>query len=112
MPRETQPKRIEIYQTANGKRPFEDWLKRLDKKVQVRIDSKIMNQLAAGGALTKPLDEDLFEVKLDFGPGYRVYCGDHTDALIIVLCGGDKSTQSKDIEKARDYWYDFKQRAV
>lgn len=50
------------------------------------------------------------ELRIDVGPGYRVYYGQDSDALILLLCGGDKRTQTKDIEKAHDYWKDYKAR--
>jgi len=50
------------------------------------------------------------ELKVDFGPGYRIYFGQMGRALIVLLCGGDKSTQSKDIKKAHEYWTDYKRR--
>lgn len=47
-----------------------------------------------------PIGGGLFELKIDTGPGYRVYCLQHGDTLVLLLCGGDKSTQQKDIDRA------------
>jgi putative addiction module killer protein len=49
-------------------------------------------------------------MEIDYGPGYRVYYGQDGEALILLLCGGDKRTQAKDIEKAHGYWKDYKAR--
>jgi putative addiction module killer protein len=49
-------------------------------------------------------------MKIDVGPGYRVYVAHHGEKLVILLCGGDKSTQPKDIELAKNYWLDWKRR--
>jgi len=51
-----------------------------------------------------------FNNKIDFGPGYRIYFGKDGNKLIILLCGGNKKTQMKDIEKAKKYWQDYKDR--
>jgi putative addiction module killer protein len=56
------------------------------------------------------LDAGLFELRLDFGPGYRVYCGEVGDRIVLLLCGGDKATQQKDIRKARQCWNDYLER--
>ena len=47
------------------------------------------------------------EMKIDFGPGLRVYFAEDGDAIVVLLCGGDKSTQAKDIKKAAEYWADY-----
>ena len=52
----------------------------------------------------KAIDRSLYELRLFFGPGYRVYFGEHGGKTVLILAGGDKSTQSKDIKKAKDYW--------
>ena len=55
----------------------------------------------------KALGADLYELRLFFGPGYRVYFGEHRGRLILILHGGDKSSQTRDIKKARDYWKNY-----
>ena len=52
----------------------------------------------------KAIDRSLYELRLFFGPGYRVYFGEHDGKTVLLLAGGDKSTQSKDIKKAKEYW--------
>ena len=52
----------------------------------------------------KAIDRSLYELRLFFGPGYRVYFGEHAGNTVLILAGGDKSTQSKDIRKAKEYW--------
>ncbi|MYF56288.1 type II toxin-antitoxin system RelE/ParE family toxin, partial [Candidatus Poribacteria bacterium] len=51
----------------------------------------------------------LFELRIHFGPGYRVYFSEVRDTLILLLCGGDKSSQQRDIERAKTYWQDYKE---
>ena len=111
MSKEAVPAQLVIYQTADGKRPYEEWLSSLDQITQARIDSKMTGIVAKGGGKIRNLEKSLFEVKFDFGPGYRVYCGRMGSTLIIILCGGDKSTQArKDIKLAEEYWDDYKRR--
>ena len=58
----------------------------------------------------KSVGGGISEMRIDYGPGYRVYYAQHEDTLVLLLCGGDKRTQAKDIEAAHDYWKDFKAR--
>ena len=59
---------------------------------------------------TRSVGEGVQELRIPFGPGYRVYFGREADAIVILLCGGDKSTQTRDIERAHDYWRDHRSR--
>ena len=56
----------------------------------------------------KALGDGISELRIDFGPGYRVYFGQDAGALVILLCGGDKSSQDADIRQARAYWADYR----
>jgi putative addiction module killer protein len=58
----------------------------------------------------RSVGDGVCELRIDYGPGYRVYYGQDGEALILLLCGGDKRTQAKDIEKAHGYWKDYKAR--
>ncbi|MEC4678956.1 MAG: type II toxin-antitoxin system RelE/ParE family toxin [Nitrospirota bacterium] len=55
----------------------------------------------------KSLKDGVFELRLSFGSGYRVYCAEDGNTIVILLCGGDKSTQEKDIEAAKAYWKEY-----
>jgi putative addiction module killer protein len=59
---------------------------------------------------SRPVGEGVMEARIDFGPGYRVYFARNGEALVILLCGGDKSTQDPDIRRAKEYWSDYRTR--
>ena len=97
-------KDIKIFQTKAGKRPFNDWLSKIkDKKDKIRIRRRVDRlQLGHYGDFKK-LKKNLYELRLFFGPGYRVYFTEQNNEIILLLLGGDKKTQEKDIEKAEKY---------
>lgn len=78
-----------------------------DRMGRARIRARIARARAGNLGKCEPVGEGVFEPKIDFGPGYRVYFGEVGAAIIILLCGGDKSTQAKDIKAAHDYWADY-----
>jgi len=104
---------IRHYVTLAGKDLFGDWLLRLsDFQARDRIASRI-DRLAHGNfGNCRRLRHGLWELRIDSGPGYRVYYAMHQTACVLLLCGGDKRRQSSDIERALRYLTDFKQRTV
>lgn len=100
---------IEIFKTANGKIPFKKWLESFSEiktqtTIRIRLDRLSLGNLNQ----CKSLGNGLYELKIDIGPGYRIYFGNSGQMLILLLCGGDKQSQPRDIEKARAYWKDYK----
>src|SRR3989338_5254820 len=99
---DTPLKRLLYYQTRSGKSPFEEWLEGLkDRKAAATIRARL-NRLAcfchAGDF--KPVGKGVHELKVDSGPGYRMYFAKDGEEIILPLCGGDKGTQDHDIKKA------------
>jgi putative addiction module killer protein len=83
-----------------------------DKIAKVSI-SKRLRQLELGNpGDAKPVGEGVIELRIHTGTGYRVYLGRHGEHWIVLLCGGDKSSQAKDIERAKEYWAEWKQRQI
>lgn len=106
---EVRPRRILKYVTESGHCPFDDWVESLkDKRTQAIVATRLNRVIQGNFGLCRKLDGGIQELKIDFGPGLRVYFAEDGDSIVILLCGGDKSTQSKDIEKAREYWTDYK----
>lgn len=56
----------------------------------------------------KPVGQGVAELRVDYGPGYRVYFGQHGRTVVLLLCGGDKRSQERDIRLAKQYWHEFK----
>jgi putative addiction module killer protein len=104
---------IRHYLTRTGKDVFDDWLSGLrDPRAQAKI-AVCINRLAAGNfGNSKNLRHGLYEMRIDWGPGYRVYYAMIGAACVLILCGGDKRKQSSDIERALTYLNDFKERTV
>jgi putative addiction module killer protein len=102
---------IRRYTTAGGRDIFGEWLANLgDLKARARIAVRI-DRLAGGNfGDWNSIGEGLHELRIDYGPGYRVYYGKIETARVLLLCGGDKRKQSADIKKARAYWKDYKKR--
>ena len=101
-------KKVRYFVTENGKSPFEDWLNGLDNLVQAII-VRFIQRAAKGGAKKsiRTLRGGIFEIKIPYGPGYRIYFAEDGNDLIILLIGGDKKTQSRDIEKAKKIWRNY-----
>ena len=96
------------YIFENGQCPFDEWLDSLkNKKAQAIIMTRLNRVTQGNFGLCRRLDGEIWELKIDFGPGYRIYFAEEGDVIVVLLCGGDKSTQTKDIEKARDYWAEY-----
>ena len=104
-------KELLIYDLKNGKEPFIEWLKSIkDPIVRARIKSAILKLSHDHFGDYKKINKDISEIRLHFGSGYRIYFSELDKIIILLLCGGDKSTQSKDIEKAIIYLKDYKER--
>ncbi|HVS88813.1 MAG TPA: type II toxin-antitoxin system RelE/ParE family toxin [Candidatus Acidoferrum sp.] len=102
---------IRHYVSRAGKDIFDDWLTQLaDARAQAKIANRI-NRLAAGNfGDCKALRQGVSELRIDWGPGYRVYYAILGRVCVLLLCGGDKRKQSSDIERAVEYLRDYKER--
>jgi putative addiction module killer protein len=98
------------YISRKGSRPFGKWFDDLDARAAAKVTTAL-NRLAQGNVSNvKPVGEGVSELKIDFGPGYRVYFGQDGAVLVVLLLGGTKKRQDRDIETAKVYWADYKAR--
>lgn len=90
--------------------PFGSWFDSLHAIAAAKVTIALMRLQTGNHSNVKSVGSGVAEYKIDFGPGYRIYFGKDGNRLIILLCGGNKKTQRKDIEKAKQYWQDYKDR--
>lgn len=103
--------RIEVYQTADGKQPFTTWLRGLkDEQARSRIRVRMARLQLGNLGDCKSVGGGLLELRIDHGPGYRIYLARRGDTLVLLLSGGDKRTQAQDIKQARACLADYEQR--
>jgi len=88
-----------------------DWLLSLnDRQARARVEARFLRLATGNFGDCKPLREGVWELRIDWGAGYRVYYAKVGDAIVLLLCGGDKRKQNADIERAIHYLVDFKRR--
>jgi putative addiction module killer protein len=100
-------KQIEIYVEKNGQSPFINWLEALDPSIRVRVKERLDRVALGNLGDYKQINKDIFELRLSFGAGYRIYFYRDGNKIILLLSGGNKSTQKKDIKKAIGYLNDY-----
>lgn len=99
---------IRRYRTAAGDEPFTQWLSALrDRQARARILVRLERLGVGNFGDARFLRDGVSELRIDWGPGYRVYFGRDGRTVIVLLCGGDKRRQDSDIEKAVELWQEF-----
>lgn len=98
---------IREYLTADGKNPFREWLNSLSLAVRARIQARVFRFETGNLGDHKSVGSGVWEARVMFGPGYRIYFGKDGDAIIVLLVGGDKRSQSRDISRAQGFWRDY-----
>ena len=102
------PVEIREYLTANGHNPFRAWLLDLpDAKIRARIRVRLNRVRLGNMGDVRTIGRGVHELRFHFGAGYRVYFGRSGSTVVILLCGGDKGSQKRDIERAHAYWADY-----
>jgi putative addiction module killer protein len=102
---------IRIYTDAQGNKPFDAWLQDLrDVKARATIRARLERVRAGNFGDCKPVRDGVQELRIDLGPGYRVYLSRQGAVLVLLLCGSDKSDQDRAIRQAMDYLNDWKER--
>jgi putative addiction module killer protein len=101
------------FQLENEVTPLSEWLRELkDLRARAQIEVRLRRVSAGNFGDCKPVGEGVSELRIDIGAGYRVYFGKHGQLLVILLCAGDKASQQTDINRAKDYWADWKRRQL
>jgi len=101
---------IRYYVAADGRQPFAEWFADLEAVARAKVTRAIARLEQGNISNVKSVGEGVLEVRIDFGPGYRIYFGRDGEALVILLTGGTKKRQQRDIDAAHAYWQDYKQR--
>lgn len=106
------PLTVEVYADSTGHQPFVEWLNRLgDRHTRARITRRLERLQQGNMGDCKSLGDGISELRLFFGSGYRVYYGQLDQRLVVLLCGGDKDSQHRDIPQAKALWQDYLRRA-
>ena len=101
---------LHYYLTAGGESPFESWFSELDAAAAAKVSVALVRLGQGNTSNAKSVGEGVLEYRIDWGPGYRVYFGRDGETLVILLTGGAKQRQQRDIERAKELWADYKRR--
>ena len=109
--RDARPRTIDTYQLPNGTEPFTEWFNSIrDIRVKERIRARIQSVKLGNLGDHRFVGDSVWELKIDVGKGYRIYYSQVDRTVVLLLCGGDKSSQNRDIELAIEYWTEYKER--
>ncbi len=104
---------LRVYQRQDGRQPFNEWLAELkDRQARARIRTRLSRLALGNFGDCKALEGGVLELRVDWGPGYRVYFARIGAVVLLLLCAGDKTTQSQDIERAKSYLEDYRTRTT
>ncbi len=101
---------IKEYLDSSGRSPFGRWFEELNAPAAAKVTAALVRIEQGNFSNTKSLGGGVLESRIDFGPGYRIYFGKDGDAIVILLGGGTKKSQTKDILAAQERWNDYKKR--
>src|ERR1051326_6648747 len=102
-----QPREIELYVTSDGKIPFSEWMASVkDSRLKTEVRNRLDRVLLGNFGDHKSVGDDVYELRIKYGAGYRIYYAETEGMIVVLLCAGDKSTQGEDIKTAKAYWQD------
>lgn len=102
--------RIVEYQSSDGASPFAAWFDRLDPQAAAKVNTALARLELGNMSNVKSVGLGIHEYRIDWGPGYRIYFGREGDILVVLLAGGTKHRQQRDIADASMRWQDYKKR--
>ncbi len=98
---------IREYVDRHARSPFREWLDGVDQTARARIQARLLRVELGNLGDHKSVGGGVHELRLDFGPGFRLYFGRDGQTIVLLLIGGTKATQARDIRRARDYWREY-----
>ena len=101
---------VREYIDTSGRSPYAKWFNRLNAQAAAKVATALIRMEEGNLSNAKGVGGGVLECRIDYGSGYRVYFGRDGDALIILLGGGTKTRQQKDIEAAHDLWQEYRRR--
>ena len=104
--------KVEVYKTDSGREPLMEWVNSLGEPTQSRMKEKMSRVMSGCLGDWKSLGRGIYELRVHFGAGYRMYFALEENKLILLLCGGNKSRQKKDIAKAKKYLTEYQGRSI
>jgi len=106
---EAHERQLLIYRAPDGRVPYLEWFDALkDQRTRQKVQARLGRVRLGNFGQTRPVGGGVSEFKIKHGPGFRIYFGHDGPEIVILLCGGDKSTQNEDIKKAQAYWRQYK----
>lgn len=106
-----QVRKLVLYETVDGKCPWDEWFNGLkDRKAQAALDARLLRLQRGQFGDCKRVGAGVYELRIHHGPAYRVYFGEDGDSLVVLLCGGHKRRQKRDIARAKAYWTEYRSR--
>jgi putative addiction module killer protein len=103
---------VREYLDRQGSSPFAKWFQGLDAVAAAKVTTALFRMEAGNFSKAKSVGAGVLENRIDFGPGYRVYFGKDGDTLVILVGGGTKKRQQRDIATAKDRWRDYRRRKL
>jgi len=108
---EARKRTLVMYQTKDGREPLTQWILSLrDRVAAAQIAARIDRLILGAFGDCRSVGEGVSEMRIDYGPGYRIYFGEDGPIIVVLLCGGDKRLQPRDIRAAKYFWRDYKER--
>lgn len=98
---------VREYLTGDGRNPFREWLGTLDTAVRARVQARVLRFELGNLGDHKSVGAGVSEARLMFGSGSRIYFGKDGDSIIVLLLGGSKASQARDIRRAHGFWRDY-----
>ncbi|MGD0888285.1 MAG: type II toxin-antitoxin system RelE/ParE family toxin [Acidobacteriaceae bacterium] len=104
---DVKPKEIRIYENEEGHAPFSEWMDRQEAPLYGKLMARLERVELGNLGDHRGIGEGVFELRIDFGAGYRIYFGLDGSELVVLLIGGTKKTQQRDIDTAKHYWRNY-----